>query len=282
MKKYAILLFLLFILYHHSLLAQIETYVSKGEIGISFGASNYQGDLNPYGKMDYLSPTAHVFFQKYFNNYISAKASLGYVHLRYNDQSNKNPTYQRRNLQFNNHIAELSLNGVFHFMRYAPGYQGANFTPYLSLGAGAIFSNPYTTLEGKKYALRKLGTEGQYSTTPHNAKKYSSFAVVFPMALGVKQSINERLALFAEVGYRFTTSDYLDDVSSTYAGPEGFLPENYKGSNAAAALQLQDRSAGQIGIRGLQRGNSLVKDGYFTAQIGISYNLSTCNCPKVY
>ena len=262
--------------------AQIETYVSKGEFGLSAGATSYQGDLNPYNKLNYLSPAVNVFFQKYFNNYISIKGSLGYAHLRYDDKNASNYTYKARNLSFGNHTAELSVSGVFHLFRYAPGYEGTNFTPYISLGVGAMYTSPYATLDGKNVNLRPLGTEGQHSTIESDGKKYLPVAATFPLAIGVKKSISERLAIFGEVGYRFTTTDYLDDVSSTYAGREAFLPENYKGSDATLALQLQDRSLNQIGTKGLQRGNSLAKDGFFTAQIGISYNLSTCNCPKVY
>ncbi len=280
MKRLILCIFYVLLLNHA--FAQIETYVSKGEWGIGTGAAAYQGDLNPYAKFNYLSPAVNVFFQKYFNNYISLKGALSYAHLRYDDQQASNITYKTRNLNFNNHTAELSVSGVFHFFRYAPGYEGSNFTPYISLGAGVLYSSPYTMLDGKKHQLRPLGTEGQHSTTPHDGKKYLPVTATFPLSVGIKKAISERLALFGEAGYRFTTTDYLDDVSSTYAGRAAFLPENYKGADAAIALQLQDRSINHTGKQGLQRGNSLAKDGFFTAQIGISYNLSTCNCPKVY
>lgn len=274
-------LFCTFFFYTYSY-AQIETYVSKGEYGISFGAANYRGDLNPYGKIAYLSPSIQAHYQKYFNNYLSIRTSLAYVGLRFSDDDTKNPTYQMRALEFKNDMLEFNVTGTFHFFRYAPGYEGNNFTPYFSLGIGALYTNPYTYLDGKKHYLRPLGTEGQYSSTPHDGKKYSPITAVFPISVGLKKSISDRWALFAEAGYRFTTTDYLDDVSATYAGYEAFSSTNYKGKDAQVAFLLQDRSSNNIGKRGLQRGNSLVNDGFFTFQVGISYNLSTCNCPKVY
>ncbi len=42
-------------------------------------------------------------------------------------------------------------------------------------------------------------------------------AVCFPVAVGFKYNVSDNVNVFAEVGYRFTTSDYLDDVSTTYA-----------------------------------------------------------------
>jgi hypothetical protein len=42
--------------------------------------------------------------------------------------------------------------------------------------------------------------------------------------LELKEAFNENMNVFAEIGYRFTNTDYLDDVSTTYAGPEAFPP----------------------------------------------------------
>jgi hypothetical protein len=46
-----------------------------------------------------------------------------------------------------------------------------------------------------------------------------------PFTFGAKYSINENMNVFAEIGYRFTNTDYLDDVSTTYAGPDAFPPD---------------------------------------------------------
>lgn len=88
--------------------------------------------------------------------------------------------------------------------------------------------------------------------------------------------------MFSEISsYRFTNTDYLDDVSTTYAGAETFpaLPDG----TPSIAFLLQDRSYGygtQIGIKGRQRGNSLQKDAFITLQFGVSLNLSSYKCPE--
>jgi len=76
-----------------------------------------------------------------------------------------------------------------------------------------------------------------------------------------------------EIVYRFTTTDYIDDVSKTYAGPTAFppLPD---GQPSLAAL-LQDRSyetGTPIGIAGRQRGYSNQTDSYVFAQVMLSFS----------
>jgi len=266
--------------------AQYQSYQAGGELGIGAGTAMYFGDLNPSAKFAPLSYSAGAYYQKYFDNYIGLRLTANYVRLHASDASNSNTVYKGRNLNFTNNMAELSLAASFNFFNYAPGFPHHNFTPYVSLGVGGIYTNPYTIDdEGKKTYLRPLGTEGQNSATPHDGKKYGLFALVFPLSVGVRQAVSPKISLFAEVGYRFTTSDYLDDVSTTYAGADAFNTANYKGTAAKAALaaQLQDRSLNQsMGVQGWQRGNSTVKDAYLLIQIGISYNFGKCNCPGVY
>lgn len=83
-----------------------------------------------------------------------------------------------------------------------------------------------------------------------------------------------------EITHRFTTTDYLDDVSTTYVGADKFPPLP-NGSPSNAQL-LQDRSyeTGEpIGIEGRQRGFSKQKDQYVMAEITFSFNLTSYRCP---
>ena len=79
-----------------------------------------------------------------------------------------------------------------------------------------------------------------------------------------------------ELTHRFTTTDYLDDVSGTYAGPNAFL------SGSIADL-LQDRSyetgTTTIGKEGGQRGFSANKDQFIIANLGFTFNFSRYRCP---
>ena len=80
-----------------------------------------------------------------------------------------------------------------------------------------------------------------------------------------------------EVTQRLTNTDYLDDVSTTYAGAVNFTP-------GTPASLLQDRSyeidpANLLGVQGRQRGFSKQKDQYIIAEVGISFNISSYRCP---
>ncbi len=105
-------------------------------------------------------------------------------------------------------------------------------------------------------------------------------SVAVPFGVGIKYSINSRINLGFEVTHRFTNTDYLDDVSTTYVDPAVF-PANPDGSLSAAYL-LSDRSyetGTRIGSKGRQRGNSQNKDQFVTAMFYISFNLQSYRCP---
>jgi len=136
------------------------------------------------------------------------------------------------------------------------------------------------TWGGTKYFLRPLGTEGQGSSLYPSLKPYSNIAVSIPFAVGFKYALNENINVFGEICYRFTTTDYLDDVSGTYA-PDAF-PTDANG-NPTVGFLLQDRSyetGTSIGVKGRQRGNGPQKDSYATIQFGISFNLQSYRCPS--
>jgi len=260
--------------------AQYESYKQEGEFGVGVGLDHYFGDLNTNAALNHPKFTGGVYFLKQFSNYIGIKVAGDYAFLAYSDKYSKNPVQLERNLSFNTNIWEFSVNGVFNFFKFIPGVDGFNYTPYLSLGAGVFSYDPYAYLNGQKYFLRPLGTEGQGSTDYPGRKPYSSMAVCFPLTVGFKYSLSEKTNVFAEVGYRFTTTDYIDDVSTTYAGPSTFPP--LPNGQPSPAFLLQDRSyelGTPIGIKGRQRGNSAQNDAYVLFHVGFSFNISSYKCP---
>jgi hypothetical protein len=265
-----------------SLLAQ-NSIVQEGEFGIGIGAGHYFGDLNTRAKLNRPKPAASIFFRKNFGNYIAMRISGNFTQLGYSDVYNThNEFMRRRNLSFNTNVWELGLQGDFNFYRFLPGEPEFRFTPYVTFGVSAFNYDPYAYLNGQKYFLRQLGTEGQAIDSLHR-KPYSSMAIAFPFGVGVKYSINDRINIGFEVVYRFTNTDYLDDVSTTYIDPALF-PPNPDGSLSSAYL-LSDRSyetGERIGIKGRQRGNSQNKDAFATALFYISFNLQSYKCPSAF
>jgi len=262
--------------------AQYESIVHQGEFGFTAGAAHYFGDLNTDARINRPKLAMGAFFRKQFGNYIALRVAANFAQLGYSDIYNKDNDYQRRrNLSFNTNVWELALQGDFNFYKFLPGDPYYRFTPYVTLGAGIFSYDPYAYLGGQKVFLRPLGTEGQGSANYPNRKPYSTMAVCFPLGVGVKYSWNDRMNIGFEIVHRFTNTDYLDDVSSSYA-PDAFSPTMPDGSPSTWFL-LQDRSyetGDAIGIKDRQRGYAKQKDQFITAVITVSFNLSSYRCPS--
>lgn len=256
--------------------------VQEGEFGFGIGAGHYFGDLNTQARLNRPKVAATAFFRKNFGNYIALRIGASFAQLGYSDQYNSHNKYMfSRNLSFNSKVWELTLQGDFNFFRFMPGEPAYSFTPYITFGAGIFSYDPYAYLKGVKVPLRPLGTEGQGSALYSDRKQYSSMGISIPFGGGIKYSFNDRVNIGFEVLHRFTNTDYLDDVSTTYVDPSVF-PLNPDGSQSDAQL-LSDRSyeLGQpIGIPGRQRGNSKQKDQFVTAMIHFTFNLQSYKCPS--
>ena len=263
-----------------SLYAQrTESFVHDGEIGASIGAATYFGDLNTTTNLSHPKFSAGGFYRKQYNNYVGFKIAGNYAFLAYSDIYSTNPVQKRRNLSFNTNVWEISVSGDFNFFKFYPGFPEYSFTPYVSLGIGAFSFDPYAYLNGEKYYLRGIGTEGQGSPLYPGVAPYKNVAVCIPVGFGFKKALNQQFNIFAELSYRFTTTKYLDDVSGTYA-PDAFPPD--ANGNPTVGFLLQDRSyetGNAIGVKGKQRGNGQ-KDSYVTLQVGISFNIQSYRCPS--
>jgi hypothetical protein len=143
-----------------------------------------------------------------------------------------------------------------------------DFTPYIYFGLGLTTNNPKAELDGTRYNLRPLQTEGV---------QYGAVTITFPAGAGLRFKLGYRSDLALEGGYRFTLTDYLDDVSDEYIDPASFAGNNI-------AFRLQDRRP-EIGLQPkwqraansgvtLRRGNPNDNDGFFIFQVKFQYYLS--------
>jgi len=259
-----------------------ESIVQEGEFGVGIGAAHYFGDLNTRAKINRPKIAAGIFFRKNFGNYIAARVVANFAQLGYSDIYNTHNEFMHtRNLSFNTNVWELSLRGDFNFFRFLPGDPNLNFTPYISLGVGVFSYDPYAYLQGQKYFLRPLGTEGQGNSLYPDRAPYSSMAVCIPVGVGFKYAINDRFNIALEITHRFTTTDYLDDVSKTYVDPAVFPP--LPDGSPSPAFLLSDRSyelGPPIGIKGRQRGIDTNKDQFVTAMLYFTVNLQSYKCPS--
>ena len=261
-----------------------DPYKQLGEFGITVGAAHYFGDINTRAQINRPKPAVGIYFTKQFNNYLGMRVSAHYAQLGYSDIYSKSDYQKRRNLSFNTDIIELAVQGDFNFFKFVPNDPNYFFTPYITLGVGVFSYNPYAYLDNKKVYLRPLGTEGQNiqykdAVTGKTRKPYGSMSVCFPIGAGIKYNLTNNINLSFQIAHRLTLTDYLDDVSTTYVGLDKFPVINGVPSTAGI---LQDRSyaTGQpIGVEGRQRGFSKQKDQYLIAEFGVSFSISTYQCP---
>jgi hypothetical protein len=264
--------------------AQRYDYVQQGEFGITVGAAHYFGDLNTRAAINRPKPALGIFFKKQFGNYVGLKVSAHYAQVGYSDIYSKNDYQKTRNLSFNSNIWELAVLGDFNFFKFYPGDPDHAFTPYVTLGVGVFTYDPYAFINGDKEFLRPLGTEGQLVGFD-GRKPYSNMAFCIPLGVGVKYNLSQKVNVSFEISNRFTNTDYLDDVSTTYAGINTTGFTDALGQRTTAGF-LQDRSTEiystppYLGDQaGRQRGWSKQKDQYIFAEIGLSFNISTYRCP---
>ena len=116
-----------------------------------------------------------------------------------------------------------------------------------------------------------LGTEGQ-GLDGYNKEFYNLNIISIPFGAGVKYALNPSITLALEFGPRKTFTDYLDDVSDTYASYRDLAQ-----ARGTLAANLADRAQEITGgepeeRRGAARGNPKFKDWYFIGNFTISYH----------
>ncbi len=123
--------------------------------------------------------------------------------------------------------------------KFIPGEPGYSFTPYITLGAGVFNYDPFAYLDNKKYSLRSLGTEGQAVHCTLTVSPITLWRLAFHLVWVSNIQLNQRTNVGFEVVYRFTTSDYIDDVSTTYVDAAVFPP--LADGSPSPAQRLSDR-----------------------------------------
>jgi len=259
--------------------AHAQRFFAQTEYGVQLGASTYFGDLNPNYGLHFIRPSGGAFIRYSFNPYIALKGMIDYTKIGYDDKFSKNVFQQIRNLSFRSDILEAAVVAEFNFFRFETGNPRHRFTPYLSGGIGIFYYTPYVIYQDQRYNLRAMGTEGQ-NTGQYNDRRYKPYSVCFPVGAGVKYWIKPGVNLSVELLNRFTLTDYIDDVSSTYVGAERFSSNPM---HPTPAGYLQDPSItveGQkLGRAGKQRGDVSTKDQYLLFNISLSLQLKTYKCP---
>ena len=237
------------------------------------GAAQYQGDLQAKRfSFKGAGPALGLGLSWHFNPHLAVRGAANYMKIKGADAEGKNNTKElaTRNLSFKSSVWEAQLAIEYSFF----DIEERSVSPYIFAGIAAFHYNPYSyDTAGNKVYLRSLGTEGQGLAAYPDKKIYKNNQLAIPFGGGLKFALNPRLQLGIELGLRKLFTDYLDDVSGTYAdssilaaarGPQAvafaFRGKEVDGSTAYPA-------AGDV------RGNPKNKDWYYTTGIKLSYHL---------
>lgn len=273
-------------------------HAQKHEISMGYGTGLYYGDLNPQNNdknilnpfteftQKNLRPSYSIGYRYYFEGMFSLLFRGSYLHLGATDADNQGTTtpddiYKHyRNLSFFTDVMEGSVSVAFEPFRTGKRWKNRNFllSPYADIGFGVFKFNPKTNLGGQIIELQPLYTEGQGLIA--GTQSYSLYQMSQPISLGIKcYTANRKFSFGVEACYRFTTTDYLDDVSYQYVDPSIFSA--LSSDKQSIALQLNNRSAeadpsgtySSSYYAGQIRGNTKRYDAFMTlqAKIGIIF-----------
>ena len=163
-------------------------------------------------------PTIAAGYRFYLSPMFALKGDLTYARLNGDDALTTERFRQNRNIHFRSPLIELSARIEFYpFKEYfghlyringVLGKSVNRFSPYIFVGVGGFWFNPKAKYDNKWVALQPLQTEGV---------AYKRLAVSMPFGGGLKYAITNKLSVGLEMALRYTSSDYLDDVSSVYA-----------------------------------------------------------------
>ncbi len=278
------------------------------DYGFAIGTANYLGDIggDDLTRRDFSADlhlgqtklSSHVFVRYRLNSVLAVRGQVGTVYLEDYDNLSSNPARATRNAHFRNFVNELSVRAEVSFFsnpmitRYTSklrmgmnayatlGVTGFSHNPQAQLNRdaaeyhfaqGNIATNPTQLNYDEWYDLRDAGTE---------TLTYGQLSMGMPLGLGVSFEVNHQIRVGMEFVWNLTFTDYLDDVSFTWADPSGlsdiqFLLSNPSSVVVAEAAGVDNPEAFLNSFRWDEaydspRGNPDKNDTYGTLQVSVS------------
>ena len=238
----------------------------KWSAEIMTGVTSYNGDLTQKDiSFTRMRPAVNLNVHYNSGDFLNFRAGVYYGQIGADDKNNANKGLIDRNLNFKSDLIEINF--CLEFNLFDPEVYSKY--PYFFIGAGLFHFNPYTfDKDNKRIFLQPLGTEGQGLQEYPGRKEYSLTQFCIPFGVGWKINYKKKIQISYEFGNRFLFTDYLDDVSKTYAAPE--ILGLKKGPKTA---ELSYRKNIPFNELNEPRGNNKVRDYYFFSGIKFSFKL---------
>jgi hypothetical protein len=258
-------------------------------VSASLGPTQYFGELYSLWKYNEgVQPdwNANIAVRRVLGTYIKARVEGTYYQISGQDPpADPRSLRQPRNLHFRARNWEVTAIGEF----YLKPVRQYNITRYFFnlygfAGVGFSTNDPKAQLRGDWVPLRPLQLENN---------PYEKYIIVFPTGIGMKYKANVWMDLILELNYRWTLTDYMDDISA-FNVSEFYLDlvsdygSNGEGPNPdrlRLAIRNPDfiRENGEPDVQKIlnnrgrvRRGSGLTEkfDGYLSINIGVELYLS--------
>ncbi|OYU65131.1 MAG: hypothetical protein CFE22_15240 [Cytophagaceae bacterium BCCC1] len=269
--------------------------LSKDNSHVSFGAgtTSYFGEMSPYrtfykGIYKTLSSNFNISYAVDASEHWGNKFDFSVNNLRGDDyqySKGKNAALFHRNLHFKNTVWEVAASKMYFFN---PTYshqtrRRPEFLFYGTLGVGVFYHNPKA--RDVYQGSGKLGDWVSLHQVGSAGKNYSLIQPLIPIGFGFRKKISRKLDFKFEGLYKFTFTDYLDDVSDEpymIASPSSKLNNRstepfdaLHGNNrlpllAEYNLQTNNKIIPQVGNRGIRNVLSSV-DSFITSNVSLVY-----------
>lgn len=245
---------------------------AQWQIGLAGGTSHYVGDLTEKLFIGPLTRAAFGLQIRYgIGQHLVLRGGGMLARVAGHDRYQSRLNLRARNLSFESNLAEAS--GVLELHGF--GVDKKRWSPYVFGGLALFYFNPYTfDATGSQVFLRPLRTEGQGFPGYPVQELYPTVQWALPFGGGVRYNLTDKWLVHFEFGLRKLFTDYLDDVSTTYADPADLL--QYAGPRAVALAYRADELPGGNEVppaKGDQRGGAARKDYYYFTTIGLSLRL---------
>lgn len=280
-----------------------EAYLRHPDhIEFGIGASNFLGDLggkdnvgtNDFRDLEFteFNFAGFVGYRHAFHKNFYGRVNFNYGRVSGNDKLTEEQYRNNRNLSFRSNIFEVDLMAEL-FMRIgskkghqyklqrskendsAPWHIRASYLTVFG-GVGVFHFNPKVYFQDRWIMLSPLSTEGQ--GLPNGVDPYKLTQLNIPIGFSYMVRMHRHWSFGIEATYRYTFTDYIDDVSTSYYNANDlnlYLGEQ-KGDIAAylsnpAQGAENDGKPNFVTATGQQRGDETDNDGYFYALFKVDY-----------